>query len=287
MSEAPETPQATARSPLAGCAILIVAMLVMIFLVVFSVFSLFRQYKEIVKFTGHKPVEIEVVGLEGRESQINSLSEQLEAFRQQLFEEDEVALRFTADQINLLIASCDILSELRGTFSVESISDEGMRIRISFPLNGIPRLSKEGEEGFFTTDPRYLNGVLVARPVLLKGEVVIKIDDIEVEGAEVPEEFVEQMSPYRPAERYKAHEIIGPIMRQLTRVTTEGDKVVLSRVAGEAPADAITDEQVDAAGSRFFMVFGGAACLFLIFVGIMIVLGLRQRARKDGSATDA
>lgn len=287
MSEAPETPQATARSPLAGCAILIVAMLVMIFLVVFSVFSLFRQYKEIVKFTGHKPVEIEVVGLEGRESQINSLSEQLEAFRQQLFEEDEVALRFTADQINLLIASCDILSELRGTFSVESISDEGMRIRISFPLNGIPRLSKEGEEGFFTTDPRYLNGVLVARPVLLKGEVVIKIDDIEVEGAEVPEEFVEQMSPYRPAERYKAHEIIGPIMRQLTRVTTEGDKVVLSRVAGEAPADAITDEQVDAAGSRFFMVFGGAASLFLIFVGIMIVLGLRQRARKDGSATDA
>lgn len=287
MSEAPETPQATARSPLAGCAILIVAMLVMIFLVVFSVFSLFRQYKEIVKFTGHKPVEIEVVGLEGRESQINSLSEQLEVFRQQLSEEDEVALHFTADQINLLIASCDILSELRGTFSVESISDEGMRIRISFPLNGIPRLSKEGEEGFFTTDPRYLNGVLVARPVLLKGEVVLKIDDIEVEGAEVPEEFVEQMSPYRPAERYKVHEIIGPIMRQLTRVTTEGDKVVLSCVAGETPADAITDEQVDAAGSRFFMVFGGAASLFLIFVGIMIVLGLRQRARKDGSATDA
>ena len=279
MSEAPEPPQATARSPLAGCTILIVALLVMIFLVVFSVFTLFRQYKEIVKFTEDKPAEIEVVELEGKESRINALSERLEVFRQKLPEKEEARLALTAEQVNLLIASREILSELRGTFSVESITDEGMRIRISFPLNGIPRLSKEGESGLITTDPRYLNGVLVSRPVLLKGEVVLKIDDIEVEGAEVPEEFVEQMSPYRPAERYNTHEVIGPIMRKLTRVTTEGDQVVLARVPGETPADAITDEQVDAAGSRFFMVFGGAACLFLIFVGIMIVLGLRAKAQ--------
>jgi len=283
MSETPEQPQATARSPLAGCAILIIALLVMVFLVVFSVFTLFRQYKEIVKFTADKPAKIEIVDLEGKESEINALSEQLEAFRQKLPNKEEARLALTADQINLLIASRDILSELRGTFSVESITDEGMRIRISFPLNGVPRLSKEGEEGLISTDPRYLNGVLVARPVLLKREVVLKLDDIEVEGAKVPEEFIQQMSPYRLAERYNTDEVIGPLMRQLTRVNTEGDQVVLARIPGEVPADTITDEQVDAGGSRFFMVFGGAACLFLVFAGVMIVFGLKAKA-KQGDA---
>ena len=282
MSEESEQPQATARSPLAGCTILIVALLVMVFLVVFSVFTLFRQYKEIVKFTGDEPATIEVLALEGKEAEINALSEQIEVFRQQLPDDAEARLGLTADQINLLIASRELLSELRGTFHVESIDDESMRIRISFPLNGVPRLSKDGEEGFLTTDPRYLNGVLVARPVLLKGEVVLKIDDIEVEGAQVPAEFVQQMSPYRPAERYNTHEVIGPIMRQLTEVGTQGNQVVLTRIPGDTPADAITDEQVDDATSRFMLVFGGAATLFLIFVGIMIFVGLRAKARNEG-----
>ena len=283
MSEQLQQPQATARSPLAGCTILIVALLVMIFLVVFSVFTLFRQYSEIVKFTGDKPLRIEVLELDGKEAQINALGEQMELFRQELSGEGEARLALNAEQINLLIASRRLLSELRTTLHVESVDDEVMRIRISFPLNGVPRLTKEGEEGFLTADPRYLNGVLVARPVLLKGEVVLKLDDIEVDGSEVPEEFIQQMSPYRPAERYNDHDVIGPVMRELTRVYTEGDQVVLARVPGDIPADAITDEQVDNATSRFMLIFGGAATLFLAFVGIMIVVGFRTKA-KQGDA---
>ena len=284
MSEESRKPQATARSPLAGCTILIVALLVMVFLVVFSVFTLFRQYKEIVKFTEDKPAQIEIVDLNGKEGEINALSEQIEVFRQQLPGDEEARLGLTADQINLAIASRDLLSELRGTLHVETIDEDAMRIRISFPLNGVPRLSKEGEEGFFTTDPRYLNAILVARPVLLKGEVVLKIDDIEVQETEVPEEFIQQMSPYRPAERYNTHEVIGPIMRQLTEVKTEDGQVVLMRTPGQEPADAITDEQVDDATSRFMIVFGGACCLFLIFAGVMIFVGLRAKA-KQGDAS--
>ena len=91
------------------------------------------------------------------------------------------------------------------------------------------------------------------------------------------------MSPYRPAERYNTHEVIGPIMRQLTQVSTEGSQVVLARMPGETPADEITDEQVDAATSRFLLVFGGAATLFLVFAGVMIFVGLRAKA-KTGDA---
>ena len=50
----------SARSPFAGCAILIAALVVMVFLIGFSVLTLFRQFNEIAKFTGDKPVPIEV-----------------------------------------------------------------------------------------------------------------------------------------------------------------------------------------------------------------------------------
>jgi cell division protein FtsN len=59
MPDSPETPQATARSPLAGCTILIIALCVMVFLIGFSMWALFRQFDEIEKFTDSaaKPVE--------------------------------------------------------------------------------------------------------------------------------------------------------------------------------------------------------------------------------------
>ncbi|MCU0777056.1 MAG: hypothetical protein MUF86_05235 [Akkermansiaceae bacterium] len=71
--------EATARSPFAGCAILIAALLVMVFLVVFSVFTLFRQFAEIEKFTSDKPRMLEVSKLEDQEAALNRLAEKLES----------------------------------------------------------------------------------------------------------------------------------------------------------------------------------------------------------------
>jgi hypothetical protein len=130
------------------------------------------------------------------------------------------------------------------------------------------------------SDSRYLNATLIARPVLLKREIVLKVDDIQVPGARVPREFIEQMSPYRITERYVGDSVIGPVMAKLTRVGISDGKVVLTRVPGENPADAITNEQVNSASSRFFMVLGAAACLFLLFAGAVVFIGLRSKARQ-------
>ena len=75
---------ASARSPFAGCAILIAALAVMVFLIGFSVVTLFRQFNEIAKFTAEKPVPVEVSPLENQEAGLNNLAERVEAFRQQL-----------------------------------------------------------------------------------------------------------------------------------------------------------------------------------------------------------
>ena len=269
------------KSPFEGCAILIVAVLVMIFLIGFSISVLFRQFNAIAKFTGEKPAVIEVVQVEDREAELNKLAEKIEAFRQAAGDEESAELELNAEELNLAIAAYEDFKDLRGTMKVSEITSEAIRMEISFQLNGKPRLSKEGEGGWITSDPRYLNGTIVAEPGLLKREVVLQIRDIEVPGAEVAEQFIAQMSPYRIAERYVGDSGIGAVMPELTNVTLKEGAILFEKKAGEIAKDTVTDEQVDAASKRFFTFLGIAASIFLFFVAIVIFVGLRLKKKRD------
>lgn len=271
----------SARSPFAGCAILIAAMAVMTFLIGFSVLTLFRQFNEIAKFTSDKPAPVEQTILENKEPDLNSLAERVEKFRQDLAGDSIATLALSADDVNLAIASHEAFKELRGTFRVASIEGETIRIAISFPLNGRPRFAKKGEPGWIASDSRYLNGTLVARPRLMKHEVVLSLDTIEVPGATVPREFIDQMSPYRITERYLANHDIGKAMAKFTRVEVSDGKIVLTRNPKETPADTISDSEVDSASGRLFTAIGIAACVFLGFAGIIVLLGVRAKARNS------
>ncbi|MDE0836114.1 MAG: hypothetical protein OSA84_07165 [Akkermansiaceae bacterium] len=268
------------KSPFAGCAILIAAVLVMVFLIGFSISVLFRQFNAIAKFTGEKPAVIEMVPIEGREAELNRLAEKIEAFRQAAGDEESAELELNAEELNLAIAAYEDFKDLRGTMKVSEITSQAIRMEISFQLNGKPRLSKEGEGGWITSDPRYLNGTIVAEPGLLKREVVLQIRDIEVPGAEVAEEFIAQMSPYRIAERYVGDSGIGAVMPELTNVTLKEGAIVFEKKAGEIAKDTVTDEQVDAASKRFFTFLGIAASIFLFFVAIVIFVGLRLKKKR-------
>jgi hypothetical protein len=278
---APKAPyEASARSPFAGCAILIAAVGMMVFLIGFSIFALFKQFSEIAKFTGEQPVPVEITSLDDQEPALNDLAERLEKFRQDLAVDGEVSLALSPDELNLAIATYDAFKELQGTLRVTEITGATMRLAISFPLNGKPRFARDEEPGWIASDSRYLNATLVARPALLKKEVVLKIDTLEVPGATVPPEFIDQMSPYRITERYLTDPVLGPAMARLTRVALADGKLVLTRNPKETPADMITNEQVDAASSRLFLWLGLAATLFLVFAAIIIFIGLRTKARK-------
>lgn len=274
---------ASTRSPFAGCAILIAAVAVMIFLIGFSILTLFRQFHEIAKFTDDKPISIQVSSLGNKEADLNNLAERVEAFRQQLAGDSEASLALSADDLNLAIATYDAFKELRSTFRVIDIDGETLRIAISFPLNGKPRFAHEGEPGWIASDSRFLNGTLVARPQLLKREVVLSLDTIEVPGKKVAPEFTGQMSPYRITERYLTDPVIGPAMAKLTRVGVAEGKIVLTRKPAENPVDMITNAQMDSASSRLFTTLGIAAAIFLAFAGIIVFIGVRSKARKPGN----
>ncbi len=276
------TPQKddSARSPFAGCAILIAAVAVMAFLIGFSVLTLFRQYNAIEKFTGAKPALVELTSLDNREPELNNLSERIETFRQQLAGEEVSSLALTVDDLNLAIAAYDAFKELRQTFRVTAIDAKSMRIAISFPLNGKPRFAKDGEPGWIASDSRYLNATLLAVPKLHNHEILLSIDQIEVPSAAVPREFIDQMSPYRVTERYLTDKVLGPAMKKLTRVELTDGKILLTRNPKETPANIITDQQVDSAATRLFTTLGIAACVFIAFVAVILLIGFRAKARK-------
>lgn len=270
----------SARSPFAGCAILIAALAVMVFLIGFSVLTLFRQFNEIAKFTATKPVPIEVSSIENKEADLNRLAERIEAFRQALAGDTEASLALSAEELNLAIAAYEAFEELRGTLRVTGIEGETLRLAISFPLNGRPRFARDGEPGWIASDQRFLNGTMIARPKLLKNEVTLSIDTIEVPGKKVAPEFIDQMSPYRVTERYLIDPVIGPAMAKLTRVGVADGKLVLTRIPNETPVDEITNKQVDSASTRLFTALGIAAACFLAFAGIIVWIGIRAKARK-------
>jgi hypothetical protein len=281
MTELKPARDASARSPFAGCAILVAALAVMIFLIGFSVLTLFRQFNEIAKFTAETPVPIEVTALDNQEARLNALAERVEGFRQALADDQEATLELSVDELNLAIATYDAFKELRGSFRVLSADEKCMKIAISFPLNGKPRLTRDDEKGWITSDSRFLNGTLSARPTLLKKEIVLKLDAIEVPGKKVAPEFIDQMSPYRITERYLTDSAIGPAMAKLTEVSLTDGKLRLTRRPGQTPVDLISDAQVDSASGRLFTTLGIAAAVFLAFAGVITFIGVRAKARKS------
>ena len=255
----------------------------MLFLIGFSISVLFRQANEIAKFTYDKPAVVDVSPLEDREAELNRLAEKLETFRLAVVDGESTTLELTAEEMNLAIAAYEPFRDLRGMLRVDSVSPEEIRLEISFQLNGKPRLSKEGEGGWITSDPRYLNGTMVAKPGLLNKEVVLQVSDIEVPGKTVAEGFLGQMSPYRIAERYVGKEGIGAVMAELTSVELSEGTVRFVKTAGVKPRDTITNAQVDSASQRLFKFFAVAACLFLLFVAVVIFVGLRLKKRREAA----
>ena len=281
MPDSPETPQATARSPLAGCTILIIAMCVMVFLIGFSMWALFRQFDEIEKFTDTTAKPVEVSSIEGQEPAINSLAERLEAFRVSLGREEESRLELSVDELNLAIAVYPPLAELKKTFRVRELREDGSMVTdISFPMNGKPRKAKDHEPGLVASDGRFLNGTLITRPELGQGEIILRIDKIEVPGKTVVEPFRQQMSPYRVTERYLADPVLGPLMKKLTAVKVSAGKVTFERLPGVVPPATITNAQVDAGTSRLFKAMGVVACGFLGLVALLLLIGMRAKARR-------
>lgn len=282
-------PQATARSPFAGCLILILALAMLLFLIGFSAWMPFRQAAEIEKFTKESPAPLSIEPIDGNEAKVNTLVERMEAFRSDLVGDAAKPARMELDaaDLNLAIAAFQPVEELRGSFRVREITKDALIIDICYKLNGRPRLAKEGEKGLVTSDPRYLIGTLKGHPQLMRRELVLKVDSLEVPGATVPEGFLNHFSTLRLFEAHLKHPVLGPSMAAMTRAGLEEGKMVLARVPGELPPETVTEEQFRQGGGRLITWLGVGACVFLAFATAMVFFGIRKQRRigKNGQTS--
>jgi hypothetical protein len=278
-------PQATARSPFAGCLILVLALLMLIGLIGFTAWMPFRQAAEIEKFTQAAPAPLAVDPIEGNETKVNALVERLEAFRTALNDSAKPArIELTADDLNLAIAAFPHVEQLRKSFRVREITADALVIDICYQLNGRPRLAREGEDGPMASDPRYLIGTIKGRPQLARRELALQVDALEVPGATVPEGFLEHFSTLRLFERHVKDPVIGPAMAKMTRAEVKDGKMVLTRIPGENPPEVVSDATFQQGSQRFLTLLGIVACVFLAFAATMVILGIRKQKRlaKEG-----
>jgi hypothetical protein len=279
-------PQATARSPFAGCLILILALLMLVSLIGFTIWMPFRQAAEIEKFTAAAPAPLAVEPIEGNEAKVNDLVARLEAFRNQLHGDATLPARLelSADDLNLAIAAFPQVEQLRGSFRVREITGDALVIDISYKLNGRPRLSRDGEEGLVTSDPRFLIGTLRGQPLLTRRELVLKVDSLEVPAAVVPEGFMNHFSTLRIFEASLKDPLLGPGMAAMTRAGLEDGKMVLSRIPGEVPPDVVSEADFRKGGGRLITWLGIGACAFLTFAALMVIYGIRRQKNAERMA---
>ncbi len=283
-----ELPQATARSPFAGCLILILALLMLVGLVTFAAWLPFKQAAEMEKFTAASPAPLPIEAVaDGNEAKVAALNARLEKFQAELKGDaaQPARLELSAEDLNLAIAAYKPVEQLRGTFRVKEITKDALLIDINYKLNGKPRMAKDGEQGMVTSDPRYLIGMMKAKPMLGRRELALKVESLDVAGgAPVADGFMQHFSTLRIFESSLKDPTLGPAMALLTRAELEPGKLVLSRIPGEAPPEVIGDAAFQAGSSRLITGLGICACVFLAIVGTIVFVGIRKQRRDAKSA---
>lgn len=275
-------PQATARSPFAGCLILILALLMLVGLVGFTAWLPFRQATEIEKFTSLEPSPVAVENLEGNETAVNRLIERLAEFRTALGDPEKTArIELSPADLNLAIAVFPQVEALRKSFRVREITADAMVIDICYQLNGRPRLARDDEDGFLASDPLYLIGVIHGQPQLARRELSLKVETLDIPGKTVPQGFMDHFSTLRLFELYLKDPVLGPAMAAMTRAELADGSLVLSRIPGEESPGVVSDAEFKSGTHRLLTWLGIGACVFLVFAAIMVFLTIRRQRRLE------
>jgi hypothetical protein len=261
---------APARSPFAGCVIMLILAAVAVFLISVSAYSLIKQNKEIDKFTFPTPMALPEIEVEGKESALNELHARLQRFRDVVIDNPDVEARLdlSVADLNYVLATMEPLRDYKGYFFVKEIRDGLIIADHTRPMNGMPGSDSK----------RYLNAEVTLKPVLAEKSLVFQVAELSVPEKTVPREFIAQIPPYRLGVDLQQDPVLGPVLQKLTAMEAKAGKLELRRLPGEVPRATVSDAQVDSAFLRILRVL---VCGFLIIVGLGLFFALRAKAKKD------
>ncbi|NWK57527.1 hypothetical protein HW115_18055 [Verrucomicrobiaceae bacterium N1E253] len=256
-------------SPFAGCSIFIIAGTIALGMVTFLIWSYFQTRDMVESFTDEKPKSIEMVDTSGRESEQVELKSKLVGFRHNVEARHQAEMRLTAEEMNLAIATFEILKPHQGKLYIREITESGIIADISFPTKSRMR----------SDENRYINATLTIQPELVDGAPFPKITAIQSDNAgEVHEQFKQFISETLLKPVYDDPEI-GPVFQGLSGVEINEACVLLKTDPGyQAPASQ-PEESTELIIDRLLKGFAIIAVVFLAITTTIIILARRKTKR--------
>ena len=201
-----------------GCVILSAILIVFGGLVILYTVVALYQNRMISGFTDELPVQRPVAN--PTSADIDTVARKLKQLESAAKENRLEQVRFTAGDLNVLIASQKLLADFRGQTHIARITASGIEAEMSQPM-------RKG----FPGGRRYLNALFILQPELRRRTVHFQVIDIRVPGRQVPRKFVEGYAGLEFFRLDPKHDNLGPVMSKLGRVCAEeGVLVVETRI---------------------------------------------------------
>ena len=174
----------------------------------------YRFYKsQLETYTSSQPVEIKSV--EYTEEEVAAVKKRIDDFKAALEKgEAPEQLVLTADEINAIISS---EKELKGKLFVK-IEDGEIKGEASFPVPEVVPLGKG----------RYFNGSMSLKASLENGVLIVTVDNAEVNGKPVPEEFMTSMRNQNLAKDAYNDPKTAEFLRKFENLTIDDNKIILT-----------------------------------------------------------
>ena len=179
----PEGPARGERgSPTPGCCILGAIIAVFGGLVILYTAVGIYQNRTIGGFTQDKAAAITV--LAPTPDQVASVKARLGLIETAVKENRAERVLFTAEDLNVIIATFDLAKDFRGNTSIERIGAEGLVAAMAQPMR----------KGIFDGGVRYLNATFVLEPEVRARTIAFKVRDIRPAIGSVPQGFIDSYS---------------------------------------------------------------------------------------------
>lgn len=209
-------------SPFPGCIIVMVTMMVFGGLAVLYIGVGYWMNNELDSITKPEPVVLSVA--KPSQQRIDAVYKKLDQLKQAAEKKQMVRISFNAEDLNTLIATEALLSDLKDKAKINKINSQGIQTEVSQQFRNLP----------FRPN-RFLNATIAFVPVVLKDSLVFEIHDVRVPGVEVPQGFIEGYSKQDFFKLDSKNDSLKPVLLQLRRAYLEGAHVIIE--TGREPAD--------------------------------------------------
>ncbi len=201
-----------------------------------SIYAGYRLYKtQLDAYTSTQPAEIQSV--EFSDEEVAAVKQRIEDFKSALEKgEAPEQLVLTADEINAIISSDE---DLKGKLFVK-IKDGEITGEASFPIPDVVPLAKG----------RYFNGSMSLKASLENGVLIVTVDDAEVNGKPVPEDFMTGLREQNLAKDAYDDPKAAEFLRKFESLTIDDDKIILTPAKKKAEKEAAPNESKDEGGAQ-------------------------------------